>query len=231
MKINRFIVWSLVILILLVTLGLYIFLSTAGKKSDPVAEMFNAYNVKFLKTAGFPGGGKMVVCGFTAKDPKSSIYPKSFLAIYKLEEKGRPMYRFYPLAPAAVDYPRPLALEKAAVVYKNGRAYIVSSWGETGADYFGTHPIVITFKNGKFRAIPFYPGQLADSAAIKRFSWTRKDFTVKNYFDPSESVQSILTQGVFVKPDGRVELSFYGDNQPHAARHRYVKFIFSLSGL
>jgi hypothetical protein len=230
-KINRLIVWSLVLLILLITVGLYAFMSSTGKKPDIFAEIFNEYNIKYLKTAKFPAGGKMVVCGFAARNPRSEVFPRSFLAIYKLGEKGRSMYRFYPVVPAAVDYPRPLILEKVAVIYKNNRPYVVSAWGETGANYFGTHPVVIVLKDGKFRAIPFYPGRLADSPKISRFSWTRKDFTVKNHFDPSDSVQTILTQGVFIKPDGRVELNFYGDEKPHAARHRYVKFIFSLSGL
>ncbi len=140
----------------------------------------------------------------------------SYLAIYK-EEKL--LYRFSPAGPLAENYPRPLMLEKAEI---HG-SMIVTSWGETGADYFGTHPIVFQYKNGKFRAVSFYAGNLSDDPRIKPFSWTGKDFEVTNYYDRSEKIKTILTQGVKITGNGEIELAFYGDDLPHAAKHKMVK--------
>jgi inhibitor of cysteine peptidase len=139
----------------------------------------------------------------------------SCLAIYKGDKL---LYRFSPAGPLAESYPRPLMLEKAEICGTT----IVTSWGETGADYFGTHPIVFKHINGKFRAVSFYSGNLADDPQIKPFSWTSKDFYVTNYYDPSEKVKTILTQGIKVNQNDEIELSFYGDDLPHAAKHKYV---------
>jgi len=142
--------------------------------------------------------------------------PFSHLEIYK---GFKLVYRFAPVVPEEIGYPRPFELEKALIV----GPFVVTSWGETGADYFGTHPIVISINGSSCRAISIYSGELSDDPRIKGYSWTRKDFFVTNYFDPSEKVKTILTQGVSVTPDKQLELSFYADEKPHAAEHSYAK--------
>ncbi len=119
-------------------------------------------------------------------------------------------------------------IEKAEVLGGGNDLYILTSWGETGADYFGTHPIMIKYSAGKFRAVKYYKGYLSDSPRIRHIPWTTKDFKVSNHFDPSEEVFSILTQGVSVIKGNMIGLSFYGDNKPHAAQHEYILFTFPL---
>ena len=53
--------------------------------------------------------------------------PQSFVEIYK---GPRMIYKFAPVVPESIGYPRPLIFEKAQRI---GR-YFVTSWGETGAD-------------------------------------------------------------------------------------------------
>jgi len=142
--------------------------------------------------------------------------PLSHLEIYK---GSKLVYCFAPVVPEEVGYPRPLELEKALIV----GSFVVTSWGETGADYFGTHPILVSLNGGSCRAIQIYSGELSDDPRIKDYSWTRKDFFVTNYFDPTEKVKTILTQGVSVTPDKQLELTFYADEKPHAAEHSYAK--------
>jgi len=160
--------------------------------------------------------------GYVVVIKNDTRQPQSYLEVYK---NSRLIYRFAPVVPESVGYPRSLELEKAQIV----GSYIVTSWGETGADYFGTHPIVISLKGSFCRAVAIYSLDLSDDARIKGYSWTRKDFFVTNYFDPSERVKTILTQGVIVTPDKRLELSFYADEKPHAADHEYVRVkVFNL---
>ena len=152
---------------------------------------------------------------------KDMCQPQSYLAVYK---NSKLIYRFAPVVPESVGYPRPLELEKAQRV----GSYILTSWGETGADYFGTHPIVINLNGSLCKAASFYSKDLSEDARIKDCSWTRKDFFVTNYFDSTENVKTILTQGVTVTPDKQLELSFYADELPHAADHEYAKFKITL---
>ncbi|MBI4708112.1 MAG: hypothetical protein HY761_09345 [Candidatus Omnitrophica bacterium] len=148
--------------------------------------------------------------------------PQSYLAVYK---NSKLIYRFAPVVPDSVGYPRPLELENAQRV----GSYIVTNWGETGADYFGTHPILISLKGNSCRAVQIYDKDLSEDARIKDYSWTRKDFFVTNYFDPSEKVKTILAQGVAVTQDKKLELSFFADEKPHVANHEYAKInLFAL---
>jgi hypothetical protein len=146
------------------------------------------------------------------------------LSYLEISKGFRTVYRFAPVVPDSVGYPRPLKLEKI----RRFGAYLVTSWGETGADYFGTHPIIITLEEPP-KTIPIYQGELSRDERIRGYSWTRKDFLVTNYFDPAEGVKTILTQGVKVTPDGKLELEFYADEKPHAADHNYARIrVFSL---
>ena len=156
--------------------------------------------------------------------------PKSYLEIFKLSKTGKSScYRFSLIVPEDVGYPRDLMLEKASVINPEPRElFIVTSWGETGADYWGTHPIVIVYKNGSFEAASFYKGRLSNDPRIKQFTWTQKDFEVRNRYGKTERAKTILTQGVSVIGD-QIELSFYGDNRPHAAKHEHVKIRFPLN--
>ena len=171
-------------------------------------------------TAAFIAAGLWYVLkartGYVAVIKNDTRQPQSYLAVYR---NSKLIYRFAPVVPESVDYPRPLELEKAQII----GSYVVTSWGETGADYFGTHPIVISLKGPFCRVVAIYSQDLSDDARIKGYSWTRKDFFVTNYFEPSERVKTILTQGVTVTPDKRLELSFYADEKPHAADHEYVR--------
>ncbi len=142
--------------------------------------------------------------------------PQSFVEIYK---GPRMIYKFAPVVPESIGYPRPLIFEKAQRI---GR-YFVTSWGETGADYFGSHPVVIGCSTDKCAAVNVYNDDLSGNASIKDYSWTRKDFFVTNYFDPSERIKTILTQAVEVIADNYIVLSFYADELPHAADHKYVR--------
>jgi len=160
--------------------------------------------------------------GYVAVIKTDMRHSQSYLAVYK---NSKLIYRFAPVVPESVGYPRPLELEKTQRI----GSYIVTSWGETGADYFGTHPIVISLGLASCRAVPIYSQDLSEDARIKGYSWTRKDFFVTNYFDPSERVKTILTQGLRVTPDKQLELSFYADEKPHAADHDYARIkVFAL---
>ncbi|MBU0686842.1 MAG: hypothetical protein KKB81_03200 [Candidatus Margulisbacteria bacterium] len=172
-------------------------------------------------------GENRVLYGYSIKASSKDKTPASFIEIY---ENSKPVYKFSPVVPKSVDYPRPLFLENAEVIKRGpSDCAIVTSWGETGADYFGTHPIVFYITDGKVMARSFYKGNLADDSRIKNFSWTQKDFYVKNYFNETEKVKTILTQGVALTKDDKVELSFYGDDLPHAAQHKYIKIKIPLT--
>ena len=189
------------------------------------------YNIIFESVAFLPQTNeKILIVGYEAKDLFSRVEPKSYLEIFKLSRTGKSScYRFSPIVPEVVGYPRALMLEKAEIIkLGSGELFIVSSFGETGADYWGTHPIVIGYKDGSFRAASFYKGELSNDPRIKRFFWTRKDFDVKNRFDLTEQAKTILTQGVSVTKN-QIELSFYGDNKPHAAEHSLIRLRFDLT--
>jgi len=148
--------------------------------------------------------------------------PPSYIEVYK---NSKLIYHFAPLVPASVGYPRPLKLEKV----KRVGSYLVTTWGETGADYFGTHPIVIKLGEKTCKSVPIYSGDLSEDPRIKNYSWTRKDFVLVNVFDPWERVKTILTQGVAVTPERELELTFYADEKPHAEKHDYVRIkVFKL---
>jgi hypothetical protein len=165
-----------------------------------------------------------VLYGLTAKEGEKSE-PLSLIAVYRGKDI---VYRFSPIVPARINYPRPLRLERAEVIKEGEEVFVLTSWGETGADYFGTHPILIRYTDGKFRAISFYKSDLSADARIKGISWTRRDFYVRNYFDNSERVKTILTQGASVTREHEIELSFYGDELPHAAEHKMVRILLPL---
>jgi hypothetical protein len=164
---------------------------------------------------------------FSLQDPKPS-----FLVIYKETEDGfDKVYRYLPIAPS--DYPMPLTFEKmwAVTTWDQGKQVttaLVTSWGETGADYWGTIPIVIAYADDDFRAIPLYEGNLADDKRIKGFTWTSPDFQVDNFFHPTASeVTTILTQGVDVD-QGTVTLTFWGDDECKACEHKIVNIDIDL---
>lgn len=155
----------------------------------------------------------------------------SFLVIYKETEKGfDKVFRYLPTTPE--DYPMPLVFEKmwAVTDWQEGRQVttaLVTAWGEIGADYWGTHPIVLAYKDNDFRAISLYEGKLAEDKGIKGFSWTSPDFEVDNYFHPSNAVSTILTQGVDVQ-DGKVVLTFWADDECKACEHKLVNIELDL---
>ncbi|MBU1026965.1 MAG: hypothetical protein KKA31_04470 [Candidatus Margulisbacteria bacterium] len=182
--------------------------------SSQKAKILPGYEIVFSRSLG----DGLVLSGFVAKDLTSN--PQSLLAIFRGKNV---IYRFSPVVPKSINYPRPLMIEKADVVkIKQGPSYIVTSWGETGADYFGTHPIVISCGINGFKAVSFYKGDISSDPMIKSISWTQKDFDAANYFNKTEKVKTILTQGVSVAKDNQVELNFYGDDLPHAAEHKMV---------
>ncbi len=186
------------------------------------------YQVSFTQSAAVAEGGiGFKIVGYAALDPQ--VMPQSFLAVYENSGKtSAEIYRYAPAVPEEVGYPSPLQLEKIWLNNpENGELKIVSSWGETGANYFGTHPVVTTYKDGKFQATDFYEGNMAEKEEIKGFSWTQKDFSISNYFDENEKVKTIQTQGIEVT-DGNVELSFFGDDNCHACEHNTVKLQFPL---
>jgi hypothetical protein len=180
--------------------------------------IFAGYDVLFTKSLG----AGQVLYGLAAKEGAKTD-PLSLIAVYREKDL---IYRFSPAVPTAVGYPRPLMLEKAELISEGGNPFIITSWGETGADYFGTHPILIRCDGKKFGSVKFYKGYLSDSPRIRHIPWTRKDFQVKNHYDPSDAVYTILTQGVSAVEENMIELRFYADDKPHAAEHDYVTFKF-----
>ncbi|MFA5035440.1 MAG: hypothetical protein WC500_06650, partial [Candidatus Margulisiibacteriota bacterium] len=116
--------------------------------------------------------------------------------------------------PGKVGYPRPLVLEEVQLAQQKLRnLMIVTSWGETGADYWGTHPIVINYLFGLFRATDTYTASLTKKST---------DFEVANYFDQTERVKTFLTQGINVNRKKELELKFIDDDLPKAAKHKMV---------
>lgn len=195
------------------------------KNKDKTVEQ---YKVSFTRSASVAEGGiSFKIVGYAALDPQ--VLPPSYLAVYEIKGKtSAEIYRYTPVVPAEVGYPNPLQLEKIWLYTpENGGIKIVSSWGETGANYFGTHPVVTTYKDGKFRSTDFYEGNMAEREEIKGFSWTQKDFLAENYFDNSEKSKTILSQGIDAE-NGSLDLSFFGDSNCHACEHIFVKLQFPL---
>ncbi|MCX5794797.1 MAG: hypothetical protein NTY77_04820 [Elusimicrobia bacterium] len=191
-------------------------------------QLLKDYDISLAASAALPDKGRILVFGFEAKDLLGRAQPLSYLAVYKVDASGAALvYRFAPKAPESAGYPRQLVLEQCRVVPLDGKGLaLVTTWGETGANYFGTHPIVIGYAGGKFRAQDLYAQELAADRRIRGFSWTKPDFQAVNFFAPAESVKTILTQGVAVSDAGQVELKFYADEKAHAAKHRFATFRF-----
>jgi len=218
--------------------GVFVYLS--GDQSKPTSEYtiafskepLNQYRIVSTQStdlASDSGEGEALIVGLTAKD--RSTVPESYLAVYQVQPAGafELAYRYSPVAPKEVNYPAPLMLEQIWLLQrgddKDKSLMIVSSWGETGGDYFGTHPIVIGFKDGEFKTTAFYQGNLADDPKIKDSTWTQKDFEVSNYFDSDDKVKTILTQGINAR-FGKIGLDFFSDSNCHACEHEKVTLTF-----
>lgn len=192
--------------------------------------LLDRYDITYAQSTELPENkNEILIVGFVAKN--SDVAPGSYLAIYEREKSGglnlgrlMEVFKYSPVVPKEVDYPNPLALEKVWLV---SAGVILTSWGETGANYFGTHPIVISYKYGKFQSTPFYEGNLAERSEIKKSSWTQKDFEAKNYFDEKDMVKTIQTQGIDLVGND-VELSFYSDSNCHACKHTFAVLKFPL---
>jgi hypothetical protein len=184
------------------------------------------YSIAAAQSISFSGlDENLLVVGYVPKEFSMEDPIPSLLVIYKETESGfDKVFRYLPVAPS--DYPMPLTFERmwAVTTWDQGKqatTALVTSWGETGADYWGTHPIVLAYADNDFRAIPLYQGNLADDDKIKGFMWTSPDFQVSNFFHPSNEVMTILTQGVDVD-QGKVILTFWGDNECKACEHKIV---------
>lgn len=196
------------IVLLLAALAGWFFYSHAPKGEVDMLK----YRVVFERRAFVAATDESLnLVAYQAVDEK--VRPYSFLAIYRVVPDGETLvYRYAPVVPDKVGYPRPLVLEEVQLAQQNlHNLMIVTSWGETGADYWGTHPVVINYLFGIFRATDFYPGSLTKKAA---------DFEVGNYFDPTERVRTLLTQGINVNRKKELELKFIDDDKPKAARHK-----------
>ena len=184
------------------------------------------YSIAAAESLQFAGAdGNYLVVAYVPKEFNWDAPKPSFLVIYKESEKGfDKVFRYLPTTPS--DYPMPLMFEKMWAVkdWQEGwlvTTALVTAWGETGADYWGTHPILLAHKDGDFRAIPLYQGKLAEDRRIKGFTWTRPDFEINNYFHPANAVTTILTQGIDVQ-DGKVVLTFWADDECKACEHKLV---------
>jgi len=189
-------------------------------------DILKDYSIAAAQSLAFAGAdGNYLVVAYVPKEFSMDAPKPSFLVIYKEGDKGfDKVFRYLPIAPE--DYPMPLTFEKmwALTDWQEGRQVttaLVTAWDEVGADYWGTHPIVLGYKDNDFRAIPLYDGNLAEDQRIKGFSWTRPDFQVDNYFHPSNAVTTILTQGIDVQ-DGKVILTFWADEECKACEHKLV---------
>ena len=198
------------------------------------ADLAKDYSIATAEAVSFSGlDGNYLAVGYVAKEFSMENPKPSFLVIYKESDTGYDkVFRYLPVAPS--DYPMPLTIEKMWPVTiwdanGNGTTFLVTSWGEVGADYWGTHPIVLAYENNDFRAVPLYKGNLADNPQIKGFDWTSPDFEVDNFFHPGASkVNTILTQGVDVN-GSKVVLTFWGDNECKACEHKIVNIEIDLS--
>lgn len=189
-------------------------------------EILKDYSIAAAQSVSFAGAeGDYLVIAYNPKRLDWDAPLSSFLVIYKATDKGfDKVFRYLPTKPE--DYPMPLMFEKMWTVtdWQEGRQVttaLVTAWGEVGADYWGTHPIVLAYKDNDFRAVPLYEGKLAEDKRIKGFTWTSPDFEVDNYFHPSNAVTTILTQGIDVQ-DGKVVLTFWADDECKACEHKLV---------
>lgn len=197
-------------------------------------EILKDYSIAAAESLSFAGvEGNYLAIAYTPKEFSMEAPLSSFLVIYKETATGYDkVFRYLPTTPA--DYPMPLTFEKmwAVTTWDQGKQVttaLVTSWGEIGADYWGTHPIVLAYADADkdFRAVPLYEGNLAEDKQIKGFSWTSPDFQVDNYFHPSNAVTTILTQGVDVD-QGKVILTFWGDDECKACEHKLVNIEIDL---
>lgn len=198
----------------------------AGSITFP-ADVMADYSIADAKSVTFAGvQDEFLVVGYVPKvfDPEGKV--KSFMAVYKRTADGfAETFRYLPVPKA--DYPSPLTFENLWVVNGSnaagqfGTVALATSWGEIGADYWGTHPIVFTYGDGAFKTMPLYQGNLADDTRIKGISWTTPDFDVTNQFDPKDTVKTILAQGMSVQGN-TVTLSFFGDEACKACEHKMV---------
>lgn len=189
-------------------------------------DILKDYSIAAAESLSFAGvDGNYLAIAYMPKEFSMDAPKPSFLVIYKETDKGfDKVFRYLPTKPE--DYPMPLLFEKMWTLtdWQEGRQVttaLVTAWGEVGADYWGTHPIVLAYKDNDFRAIPLYEGKLAEDERIKGFSWTSPDFEVDNYFHPSNAVTTILTQGIDVR-DGKVVLTFWADEECKACEHKLV---------
>ena len=192
------------------------------------ADVMKDYAVADAKSVTFAGAkGANLVVAFNAKTFSMDNPLPSFLVIYEESDSGfNPVFRYLPEPPAELDYPMPLSFENMWPINAWTDAGqvtqgLVASWGETGADYWGSMPIMLAYADGAFKAVPLYQGNLADDPKIKGFQWTTADLQMKNAFDASNTVTTILTQGVSVNMS-TVSLSFWADNECKACEHKVV---------
>ena len=198
------------------------------------ADIMKDYSIAAAKSITFTGAsGAFLVVAYEPKTFSMENPLPSFMVIYQTTDSGfDPLYRYLPEAPADLGYPMPLSFENMwpITTWTDGNpetVNLVTAWGETGADYWGSQPIMLGYADGTFKAVPLYQGKLADDQQIKGFQWTTADFEVKNAFDPANTVTTILTQGVTV--DGsKVSLSFWADNECKACEHKIVNIEIDL---
>jgi len=164
-----------------------------------------------------------LVFGFQANDPQDKVH-KSYVGVYKKSQGGfSEVYKFAPQLPLDLEV-NPPTFENMWSVRDQ---VLVTTWGRIGADYFGTQPVVIGLENGSFKAIPFYQGNISEKPQLKASTWTTADFEIKNSFDPTNSVKTILAQEVRVN-DNKVILKFITDNNCHACEHEYIYLEYPL---
>jgi len=152
------------------------------------ADITNDYTLVKAQTVSF-GENKeeFLIAGFVPVDyiPEKTDSPKSFLAVYKKTEEGfSPVYKFSPLFPEDIKQTR-ISFEdmweiKTAV---KGDMAIVTTWSQTGANYFGKYPIAIAYQNNTFSTVPFYAENLSEDPKLKNITWTNKDVTFKNRYE------------------------------------------------
>jgi len=189
-------------------------------------DLLAGYTIVDARSMVFSGAtGQYLVVGYEPKTVSMENPQQSFVVIYQQNATGfQEVYRYLPATTA--DYPMPFMFVDMwpITTWNNGQQQttsLVTSWSETGADYWGSCPIVLAYKNGAFQAVPLYQGTLATDPRIKGSQWTSPDFQMTNAFVPANSVTTILAQSVDVQ-QGQVVLSFYGDNECKACEHTMV---------
>lgn len=182
--------------------------------------IISKYNINIAKSAILPDKKEIFVAGFISKEINST--PSSYLAVYtKMPEGYKEKFKFAPQFNPNVSYPNPLKLEEFSFISDVQNLSIFTLWNESGSDMAGTHPILISYNTGIFKAVSFYGGNLADNSMIKDLSKTRKDFDVTNYFDSSNTVKTILVQSAKVQ-ENNIELKFIADDVCQSCEHKDV---------